>query len=369
MPLLYILSFSCIFLCAFEDQVSAQEEIPAQKAPLKSFASHGPYCGIYSIVSAASAFGKDVDPSRLWVPEVVSNQMGSNATNLLHGLRLIGLDGTCHKNLTWLDLSESKNPLILHYRSMTSAGEYDHWVTMLGVTSDGKYRLYDPPFPVVDADPALVLANWDGFALEVHEPGDPKFRPYIGMVIFVTGFACLVLLFSIIRNVVVAKSLLRVELLCIAILLIGASLLFHAQVRSGLFSNWMAVASLQGRYFGIDIQEIGIKDFDAARAKGSVLLDARREGDFKRGSVPGAINMPDNSTLPSREIILSKLSKDHEIIVFCQSERCPYSDRIARFLKFNGFKRVLIYRNGIREWGNSNDLSQCRTGACNCLVV
>jgi len=84
--------------------------------------------------------------------------------------------------------------------------------------------------------------------------------------------------------------------------------------------------------------------------QGVVLVDARRATSFKNGSIRNAINVPVDSSLAHREEVLAKINRNEEIVVFCQSENCEYSDKIARFLKFNGFKKVQIYRNGIREW-------------------
>ena len=83
---------------------------------------------------------------------------------------------------------------------------------------------------------------------------------------------------------------------------------------------------------------------------GVLLFDTRPAEKFAEGTIPGAVNFPVDSTLESRETLLADVPRQTPIILFCKSNRCPYADDIARFLRHNGFENVAIYREGVAGW-------------------
>jgi rhodanese-related sulfurtransferase len=326
---------------------------------LYSFESHGPYCGVYSIVAAAAALDVDVEISSLWTSEVVSEKTGSSAANLMDGLKSIGLQGTCHAGLSLFDLFDSQNPLILHYRSVTaSGGNFDHWVTMLGVNNNGKFLVYDPPFPATDTDLSMLLANWDGFAIEVHRPEKPLFKPFRGTLIMLGLFEVVALGLAVAKQFIPQKLPIGFQLVMTAAALGGSALLIQNLTNIGMKRDSIPVAVVQDRYFGTDFDDIELNELKNLMSRSGVLLiDSRTRSSFAHGSIPGAINLAVNSSLPDREKILSPFPRDAEIVVFCQSDLCGYADEIARFLKFSGFSRIRIYPDGMRGWEARNDKS------------
>ena len=336
----------------------ARQDHQKRASGLYSFESHGPYCGIYSIAAAAAALGVDVEISTLWTSEVVSEETGSSAANLMDGLKRVGLQGTCHAGLSWMDLFDSQNPLILHYRSVTASGEdFDHWVTMLGVNENGQFIVYDPPFPAIETGPAMLLANWDGFAIEVHRPGEPLFKPYRGVLVMIGLFGVVALGLPVAKHFVPQNLPIGFQLALSAAVLAGSGFVLQNSMRVGLQRNSTSVAAVQDRYFGTDFDDIELSELRNMQSRGALLVDTRLSSSFARGSIPGAISLPIDSSLPYREQVLSPLRRDTEIVVFCQSVHCDYSDKIARFLRFNGFSRICIYRNGMEGWKEHNDKS------------
>ena len=67
---------------------------------------------------------------------------------------------------------------------------------------------------------------------------------------------------------------------------------------------------------------------------GATLVDVRSEGEFRNGSVKGAINIP----LDKLEGQMNKLKNKKDIIVFCQSGN--RSSRAKSILENNGFSNV-----------------------------
>ena len=100
------------------------------------------------------------------------------------------------------------------------------------------------------------------------------------------------------------------------------------------------------------------------------IIDARTKEEFegsvvrasKRGHIPGAINVdwgknikPDGTFKDENELSeLYKLSKDDEIVTYCQGAYRAANTFVA--LKKLGFKNVKVYLGSWGEWGNKLEL-------------
>jgi hydroxyacylglutathione hydrolase len=92
---------------------------------------------------------------------------------------------------------------------------------------------------------------------------------------------------------------------------------------------------------------ISIDEFDTlARNNGIQIVDLRGVSEYKAGHVPKA----DNVFVGTLQDNLDKISKDKTTVIYCQS-----GDRTAigySLLAKNGFKNILNYSGGMREWTN-----------------
>jgi protein-disulfide isomerase len=68
------------------------------------------------------------------------------------------------------------------------------------------------------------------------------------------------------------------------------------------------------------------------------------EGAFRRGHIPGSINI---SSLEQAEGLISP---EDEIVVYCHDENCPASKAAYQMLVNHGFSKVHRFAGGIREW-------------------
>ncbi|HYL66290.1 MAG TPA: sulfurtransferase [Nitrosopumilaceae archaeon] len=100
------------------------------------------------------------------------------------------------------------------------------------------------------------------------------------------------------------------------------------------------------------------------------LVDARAQGEFngtviraaRKGHIPNAINIDwtlnveEDGTMKKNESLskLYKLSKDDEIVTYCQGGYRAANSFLA--LKKLGFKNVKVYVGSWGEWGNRSDL-------------
>ena len=82
----------------------------------------------------------------------------------------------------------------------------------------------------------------------------------------------------------------------------------------------------------------------------NVLIDARLPELFSRGHIPGAINLPVSSFAAALSPHLSRLQSARLVIVYCGGPACNDAIDLANKLFEKGFKDILIYREGIKDW-------------------
>ena len=89
----------------------------------------------------------------------------------------------------------------------------------------------------------------------------------------------------------------------------------------------------------------------------AILVDARPELKYQKGTIPSSINIPDTNfeEFYSKYDFLSK-DKNKEIIVYCGGFGCEKSPIVADLLNKKGHKNVKVYSAGEPEWGNKSYL-------------
>lgn len=81
-----------------------------------------------------------------------------------------------------------------------------------------------------------------------------------------------------------------------------------------------------------------------------LFLNVLSEEDFARAHIPGSRNLP-----ISREDFVERIAdmaggKDARIVVYCSSFDCEASTKAAKLLDKAGFKEVLDYEGGMKQW-------------------
>lgn len=95
--------------------------------------------------------------------------------------------------------------------------------------------------------------------------------------------------------------------------------------------------------------EIGIDELDELLASGSVhLLDVREDWEYRRGRVPGAVNVP-MSRLTSQ---IATLPRDKPHAVICESG--SRSMAATDFLLGQGFEGAVSVKGGTGAWVRSH---------------
>jgi rhodanese-related sulfurtransferase len=314
-----------------------------------------------------ASLGADIDVRSLIAPKFITSTAGSTAIDLRHAAESRGATSKSFVNLDERALVASRTPLILHMRGSSNKSDYNHWVAFLGMEGQ-RARLFDPPHPIATWSLAEVLANWDGFAIAVSmapisdEPIYDAQRDLLLAILGVAAISYILRAFAssmdAVRQRATAAMPGKQRAVRIAVqisILLGSATafaaLYHTSSVVGFLKNPTAVAEVSRRFFSPDIDEVSLADVKlATQDRDSLIIDARHDDAYRGGTIPRAVNVPISSSVVERQHALRATQRATKIIVFCQSEQCRYADEIARFLKFNGYNDVSIYRGGFQEW-------------------
>lgn len=81
---------------------------------------------------------------------------------------------------------------------------------------------------------------------------------------------------------------------------------------------------------------------------------------FDRGHIPGSINIPLESPDFLKEVEKLVRDKDQTIVTYCASFQCPASTDAAKKLEDAGYRKVLDYKGGIKDWQEAQNPVQGR---------
>lgn len=81
-----------------------------------------------------------------------------------------------------------------------------------------------------------------------------------------------------------------------------------------------------------------------------IVLDVRWPEIYDLGHIPGALNFPLDDFEEDEKALLSKITPEDEIIVYCAGVTCRDSHTFATRLLEMGFAHVAVYAGGFAEW-------------------
>ena len=316
----------------------------------------GQVCGVYATASCLNALGYRKDVSELLSAQYIGATSGSSADELLLAIEHAGAKGMAIRSIDQADLRASNIPVLLFLRNSGSTSSYNHWVAFLGF--DGR------EFKIIDNGSeekwgaAELLIRWRGEGVLVANSKGAideflrraQFRYLMEACAFLSicllGYAIKQSYSQVIRPI---NDSLVVSGLFISSIVLGIS--WHSVLPEGFFRNDFVTAALKANYFSAPVQQISGDELSAIMKRGGiVLIDARLDRDFKNGSIADAVSIPVDSTLNLRKRRLESIDRSSIVVVFCTSSQCVWSDEIAKFMIFNKFKNVAVYRGGYTDW-------------------
>ena len=81
----------------------------------------------------------------------------------------------------------------------------------------------------------------------------------------------------------------------------------------------------------------------------AILIDARPEAKYKKGTIPSSMNIPDTK-FDEYVSLLKDTPNEKELIVYCGGYKCAKSPKVAAMLIKKGFTNVKVYPAGEPEW-------------------
>jgi rhodanese-related sulfurtransferase len=82
----------------------------------------------------------------------------------------------------------------------------------------------------------------------------------------------------------------------------------------------------------------------------AAVLDARAEGFYEQGHVPGARNLPASASGFDVPAAILELPKDRTFLVYCEGGDCQSSLALAKRLHEEGFRDIRVFTGGWDEW-------------------
>ena len=323
---------------------------------------YGPYCGICAVHAVARYYEKDSRIEEMLMPEYLSDSGGSSLLQIKEACKSVGLFGTPMERMSPGDLMEASCPAILHVRKNLEENRYGHYVVFFGMKEE-RFVILDPPGKPSFFTASELLAVWSGRGVVVSDRGYPaptRSRTMLVRFVLAVGLgyvaAALVCSWNQGKYVNLLRSRRLTPCNCayqIGVLLtvaLIASLGFHALSPAGLLDATETIKDLERARLVAFVYTYDKEDVAARMAGPAVLVDARRAADYNHHHIDRAINIPPDTSVEQCRGILADMDKARELIVYCQSETCPYAGRVARLLHESGFSNLRIYKGGWNDW-------------------
>lgn len=356
-PAQTIISLAALLLLS----VHAAPQVGAQSAGNKSPPS---YCGVHSLFRAMRALGKEVDFSALLRPEYIGSPHGSSVAELQCAAEDFGLHARAVAGLTCNVLLTVGRPVLLHVKRDFDSDAHRHWVLFMGI-EDGKARIYDGVGDYRLVEFTDLSAIWDGVALVVSDrpvPGIPLYTSFGASFLQFAGvFAALLASLTLLRHSATTASWARPikklirgplgDVLFIVVGTISSVVCFSLVNESGYLSSIQAINAIQDRHLSSFLPSVSIVEVESVvSAVDSTIVDARLPEHFAIGHIPNARNLPVTSGPKKFEGFLKDVPKERRLVVYCQSNGCPWSAIVAKKLMELGYADVRLYRGGWTEW-------------------
>ncbi|MBI5215799.1 MAG: rhodanese-like domain-containing protein [Ignavibacteriae bacterium] len=98
------------------------------------------------------------------------------------------------------------------------------------------------------------------------------------------------------------------------------------------------------------IKIISVEKFaQLVRDRQTLILDAREPDEFKKGRVPGSINIP-YLQVDNYFEQLAMFPRDTTVAIYCNNLMCPLGRGLAEFMEQLEFKRLLLFEEGWDRW-------------------
>jgi rhodanese-related sulfurtransferase len=342
--------------------IGSAQSPTTQSAPQNVLSENdpGPYCGIYALFGGLKKLGFDVRLASLVTPEYIGSRNGSSLEELERAALASGASATPISGLTTSTLVRLSQPAILHVLSASGSGEYDHWILFCG-SNGNDLEVFDPAHRFDTLSIGKLAEIWDGTGLILgRKHVTVGLAPILSNVNLYIGIAAL-FLSCVYLNARWLTVVPKIRLFNIGtirqsalILLISITLgtVWHSFTSIGLLARPEAGDILIRESRSKFLPNVSAADVRESVAHNSRLwiIDARYEQSYRQGHLPGAIDIPVDTSLQAMRNALVNANHSDDIVVYCQSKTCAFAKAVARKLFILGYQNVKIMPGGWEEW-------------------
>lgn len=316
-----------------------------------------PLCGLLAALAGVESAGiaPKVSLNELCEQGLVG-ELGSTTQQLERAISMLGGTTQVISNCTLNELTLLQRPAILHVASGGVNTPVDHWILFLGVDSNGRALIAEPPSQSLPLSVMDLNAIWDGLAIVITDkeatmaniiPVTAKSLRLLFLALpLCAGFLCY-LIFH--RFVAGARNNLVLTIPCILAGAFTICVIRNAISADSLFSpqSVRKIQSLATTKSDFVIPVIDVSTFSKRTpSDGEVIVDTRLARDFRLGAIKGAINIPVNVTHTEFMNRCRTLNKHSTMYLYCQSSKCTYSDTVALRMARYGFENIVVIRDG-----------------------
>lgn len=326
-------------------------------------AVYTPYCGISCVYVAARSFQVPVEFTSLLNRRYLSAKHGSSLADLDRAATDLGLYAEIYENLTIDSIASAESPVILLVKKDAQSREFDHYVVALGADRHG-VRLMDPPHAPTVVSYAELLQVWagDGVVLSDSDQGIARFRRKVGLQLGIV-LSCVAVFAGLLRlagghlasfgarrpgRMLAADAMAGMFLL----VLLGSALGFtwHFFRPEGFLYNVSALDSARTNRITSIVPHVSASQVAEFVKSGAIIIDARWPRDYDAGHIPGARNIPPDTSLSECADMLRGQPGGRRYVVYCQSSKCPYAGTVARLLMEISPCEILYFKEGWNGW-------------------
>ena len=266
-----------------------------------------------------------------------------------------GFRAEAFNNFNILDLWLLERPVLLLVKNTLDGKVYNHWVLVLRVDSDGVTLLdpsaYDPSGEFAKVPIGQFLSVWGGISCVII-PEHVDFLAYrIARVASIT--VEVLVLFGLTLLFYSGRPAFgrRFAWLSIPIFAVGVAIVYHLLLPNGFANNTAQLRVLTTPQRD-NVDQIKVEDFRAESAgrRRSLVIDVRYPDAFRRSHMPGAISIPVTSSDLAFLASLRNVTKETPVVIYCQSEHCPWAAATARRRLFDSFHSVSVLEGGMQAY-------------------
>ena len=336
-------------------QVTPQEVLLATNYNWQTSPSDS-LCGVYAVCSALQCMGEDIYPEDYITGKYVGTCDGASSSQLVALIEDCGFSAHALTQLSIYDIRSASSLFIAFVRSSADEGEYNHWITV-EPTGKAELTIYDSVKKPYTLSYAEFQGIWSGSGIFISRPGSlsPHYMAYASRLLLYTLIALAVFVLALTLNhcqIISMQIRSCVTLGALTLVVAIACVPFLVETRHFWNGVLVAVAPYQAEGAIVEMSEA----LEQCESGQGLLVDARREVDYRAGAIENSINVPVYAAREDIGDYFADLAKDKPIYIYCQSEQCNYDLTIAKRLASLGYRNVKCCRDGWYEYENNESL-------------